>query len=338
MSPVHFDTHEYERRWALVNDQSHRAGHECAIVWGKSAGSYERCADVLYLTNFYSSQSGQEPDSAIWNARSFSAVILQPGETPELHVDDMGFHHELLSIDRVYAHFDVIAGVAEALNRRNLSTPVAMVGSDILPYKYVTELQQRAPDIALITDDDLIRNVRKLKSTQELDLFREAGAIITEAHTVLMERLIKGLTQREAAAAAGQVMIRRGMSWRRMIMNHGDKLDFLERDPLTGYNTDAPGQGELVRAWIDGIYAGYWLDPGRTAVCGRQPSRPQRELIEAVIGVCDRLREAIRPGVRVLDVALLGDQLMVESGSERIRPKKPGRIMATDWAVCGSPR
>ena len=63
MDPLFFDRDEYELRWEHVNRELTRRGHHCAVVWGKSAGSYERCGDVLYLTNFYSSQSGQEPDS-----------------------------------------------------------------------------------------------------------------------------------------------------------------------------------------------------------------------------------------------------------------------------------
>lgn len=314
MDPLFFDDTEYQQRWTRVNDELTRRAHQCAVVWSKSAGSYERCADVLYLTNFYSSQSGQEPDSPVWNARSFSAVILQPGEPPELHVDDMGVRHDLVATERVYPHFDVIAGVAKALVQKNPSSPVALVGTDFLPYKYVTQLQQACPGIEFTPDDDLIRNVRKLKSQQELEVFREAGEIITRAHNTLLEHLVKGTSQREAAAAAGQIMIRAGMSWRRMIMNHGDKLAFLERDPLTGYSTDAPRTGEMVRAWIDGIYGGYWLDPGRTAVCGGKPTPAQRAVMEATIDVCEQLRTAIRPGVRVMDVALLGDKLIREAG------------------------
>ena len=283
-------------------------------MWGKSAGSYERCGDVLYLSNFYSSQSGQEPDSPVWNARSFAAVILEVDETPELHADDLGVRHDLIPTDRIYAHFDVVSGVAQALKQKKPTGPVALVGTDFLPYKYVTQLQRLLPDIELVAHDDLVRNVRKIKSDRELDLFREAGEIITLAHTCLLEQLIKGVSQREAAAAAGELMIRHGMSWRRMIMNHGDKLAYLERDPLSGYSSEAPKTGDLVRAWIDGIYGGYWLDPGRTAVCGGRATRAQRDLVESVINVCERLREMIRPGVRVLDVALRGDELMAAAG------------------------
>ena len=55
-------------------------------------------------------------------------------------------------------------------------------------------------------------------------------------------------------------------------MNHGDTLERLERNPLTGLGDDAPNDGDFVCAWIDGIFEGYWLDPGRTAVAGRNPA------------------------------------------------------------------
>ena len=70
MGSRRFSRQEYERRWARVQAEMKRRGYDTAIVWGKSAGTYERSMDVLYLTNFASSHSGQEPDSAAWQARS----------------------------------------------------------------------------------------------------------------------------------------------------------------------------------------------------------------------------------------------------------------------------
>ena len=43
---------------------------------------YERAGDTLYLTNFFSTHSGQEPDTILWNGRSYNAVIMQLGQVP----------------------------------------------------------------------------------------------------------------------------------------------------------------------------------------------------------------------------------------------------------------
>ena len=75
-----FPLEEYEERWKRAHEHMTTLGYEVAVVWGKTSGVYERSGDVLYLTNFFSTHSGQEPDTSLWNARSYCAVILQPGQ------------------------------------------------------------------------------------------------------------------------------------------------------------------------------------------------------------------------------------------------------------------
>ncbi len=70
-----FPLEEFEARWQRVHDEIARKGYEAAVVWGKTSGVYERSGDMLYLTNFYSTHSGQEPDTELWNGRSYSAAI-----------------------------------------------------------------------------------------------------------------------------------------------------------------------------------------------------------------------------------------------------------------------
>ena len=54
------------------------------MVFSRSAGTYDRCADVLYLVNYYGNHSGQ----AIRTVSGFSAVIMRAGQEPELIADE----------------------------------------------------------------------------------------------------------------------------------------------------------------------------------------------------------------------------------------------------------
>ena len=310
-----FPLAEYEARWARVHQAMAAKGHDAAVVWGKTAGVYERAGDVLYLANFFSSNAGQELDTALWNGRAYSAVIMQRGAVPELIADETEARFDIIATDRFRGCDDSIAGVADALEARGIEGRVALVGSDFLPMKYWRQLEARTPAIDWIVEDDLVRGVRLIKSAAELDLFREAGALVTRAHTALMEALIGGRTEAEAAAAAGGILLAGGGNWQRMPISHGDLGRYIESDPLTGFSTLAPRRGDLVHAFINGpILKGYWLDPGRTAVCGGAPSAAQRDLVESLVGMNHELMAAIRPGVKVKDVGLLGDRLSAESG------------------------
>ena len=301
---MYFPKEEYEARWQKVHDAMRTKGYETALIWGKTAGTFERSMETAYLTNFFSTHSGQEPDSHVWNARSFCAVIMEPGKPPELHTDEIDPQMDRLPIDNYHGHLDPIAGIASALNMRKLQGKVAWVGSDILPVKYAEQLKKATPDIAYVYEDDLVRDVRLIKSPRELDMFREGGQMVTAALTKLIEAMIAGKSEAEAAAAGGAELLRQGGYWHRIAISHGEKSQYPESNPLYGFSQDAPKPGDICHAFIYGpIWQGYWLDPGRTFVCGRKPGPEAKKLIEDCVRVMDAIEEKVRPGAKHRDVS-----------------------------------
>lgn len=321
-----FPLEEYEDRWRKTYAYMEEKGFDVAVVWGKTSGVYERAGDLLYLTNFYSTHSGQEPDTVLWNGRGYTAVILQIGQVPELITDEADGRFDIIATDRFRGLYDPIKGAADALRERNISGRVAMVGEDCLPMKYWLQLEKQTPQIEWVQEDSLIRDVRLVKSPLELALFREAGELVTKGHTAMMEALIMGKTEAEAAGEAGKIILSGGGAWHRIAISHGEHGHYLESDPLTGFSTLAADPGELVHGFIYGpILKGYWLDPGRTAVCGGNPSTAQRDLTECLVDMMHQLMDAIKPGVKVMDVALLGDKLSEAGGyvSEALKTNWP---------------
>lgn len=324
-----FSLDEYEERWNKLHRAMADKGYDVAVVFGKTSGVYERAGDMLYLTNFFSTHSGQEPDTVLWNGRSYSAVIMRQGEVPELITDEAEPRFDIIATDRFQGLYDPIKGVADALKARGIAGKVAMVGSDMLPMKYWLQLENMTPGIEWEPEDDLVRDVRQIKSAAELALFREAGELVTRAHIGMMEALIAGKSEGEAAGIAGKTLLEGGGAWHRMAISHGDTSQYLESDPLTGFSTIAPKNGEIVHGFIYGpILKGYWLDPGRTAVCGGKPTAEQKHLTESLVAVMNQLMAAIKAGVKVKEVALLGDRLSEASGYH-------DEVLKTNWPYYG---
>ena len=331
-----FPLDEYEERWRRAYAHMKDKGYEVAVVWGKTSGVYERAGDVLYLTNFFSTHSGQEPDTVLWNGRSYSAVIMQQGEVPELVTDEAEGRFDIIATDRFQGLYDPIDGVAQTLKRRGITGRVALVNTDTLPMKYADQLRAKTPDIEWVEENDLVRDVRLIKSAHELDLFREAGQLVTRAHTAMMEALIARRTEAEAAGEAGRILLSGGGQWHRIAIASGKTSCYLESDPLTGFSTEAPEAGDIVHAFIYGpILKGYWLDPGRTAVAGGKPSAAQKKLVETTVDIMHKLMAAIRPGVKIKEVGMLGDKLSKESGffNEQLKTNWPyyGHMNGCMW-------
>jgi Xaa-Pro dipeptidase len=327
---MYFPKDEYQERWRRVYEEMSARGYDAAVVWGRSGGTYERCGDVLYLTNFYSTHSGHEQDTKIWSARSFACVILANGEEPALHSDEADSPRDLIATERIDWHMDPTDGVGKALKERGITGKVAFVGWDFFPVKYARQLEELTPQIEFVPEDKLIESVRKTKSPRELQCYREGGEIVTAGMDILCEALLAGKTEAEAAGLSAAEIMKRGGNFDRYPLSHGDRMDYFQRNPLIGYSTDPMAEGDLFRSAVNGpIWQGYWLDPCRSSVVGAKPTPEQKALVEGNARIVEETIDRIAPGVNVKEVCLAADKLTEElsQGAE-----DQGRQM---WPICG---
>jgi Xaa-Pro dipeptidase len=150
-----------------------------------------------------------------------------------------------------------------------------------------------------------------------------------------MEGLIRGDRQCDAAAAAAAIIVGAGGGFNRLGCHTGPLGDFTAWDyPLYGYSKAAASPGDMVRAWVIPVIEGYWLDPGRTSVCGLDPTPDQRRLIEDAAGVTEDIIDALRPGRTPRELGLVGDR-SVEQRGYRLEEQGGGVYghgMSTFWA------
>ena len=334
MLDMYFPQEEFEGRWRKVEAEMNERGYDAAVIWSRSASTHERCADVLYLTNWYSCHSGHEPEVPLWSARAHAAVIMQTGETPHLHMDEPSPRPKTVATDRVDWHMNPVEGVAKELNRRGISGKVALVGSDFFGVKYMRQLESLTPEIEWAFEDDLVQKPRLIKSPLELDAFREGGETVTLGLDAMLKGLLAGKSEREAAGEAAKIVVERGGVPTIIRCSHGVGREMINfaREPLTGASADAPKEGDMVRAWLMGpMCKGYWLDPGRTTVRGRATDA-QRDLIEACGGIVEGVIEAFRPGIAAKELARIGDKLTKEAHGD---PDQAGEQWPLYGHSCG---
>jgi methionine aminopeptidase len=84
--------------------------------------------------------------------------------------------------------------------------------------------------------------------------------------------------------------------------------------PLYGYSKETAKSGDLVRGWVYGpILEGYWLDPGRSSVCGT-PTPEAKKLVEDTVELTEAIMAQIRPGNTPRKVGVFGDEKSEELG------------------------
>jgi Xaa-Pro dipeptidase len=316
---IFFTKDEYQARWARVQSAMAAAGYENLLVWQRSASTYDKVGDVYWLTNFYTNGTGQESTGEkLDEPWTFAAVLIRKGREPELHVgltEDWMDTSKIFCGKRVTHTPHMTAGFAEYLRAERIEGRVAIVGDDVLPARFDRILRSNLPQIEWVPDDTFLQASQLIKSPRELEAYRKAGELVTAALTSAMEAMIAGERACEAAARAAAIIMRGGGGFHRISISHGPAM----RCPLSydfyGYNMNAPAAGDLVSIWIYGpIFAGYWLDPGRSAICGKGPTPDQRKLLETCAKLVEDMVKAVRPGAATRDVAIRWAELARKTG------------------------
>lgn len=309
---MYFPREEYEQRWAQVYAAMASFGYETLVIWQRSAGGFDRAGNVYWLTGYASSVSGQENIMEPFPVgMAFAAALFRKGQEPELHISESKGTTDCANFvcGALYDHENLLEGLADRLRALGVEGRVAYIGDDLLPTMYDRILRARTPHIEWVPEESLLREPQAIKSSRELEAYREGGEVATRSLTAAMEALIAGETEGEAAARAAAIVLRAGGGLQRVALHHGRKSEVnYWSNAFYGFDTSAPAAGDMVRGWIYGpIFQGYWFDPGRSAVCGNRPTPEQRALIEGAVEIVDTIIAAARPGVTTRQLGIAGD-------------------------------
>jgi Xaa-Pro aminopeptidase len=166
----------------------------------------------------------------------------------------------------------------------------------------VLELQAAASQVEVVNATPLVNELRRVKSTAELELMRKACSIVDEAMTASAPRVQPGVTMAELAEEVEHQLRIRGSrtpSFPTHIFSYGYEQSHDSQDTTTGHGPIA--DGEAVMFDFGGVYGGYCSDFGRTVVCGEPPAEYER-----VYGIMLDAQEAGRvaavPGARASEV------------------------------------
>lgn len=316
---ISFPREEYVTRWSRVQAAMTAAGYENVLVWQRSASAYDRLGDVYWLTNFYTNGTGQDPyTEELDEPWTFAAVLLRKGHEPELHIGlgKDAYDASRIVCGKVVTHTPhMTLNFAEYLRAEKIEGRVVVVGDDTLPGKFDRLLRSNTPKIEWFVDDTFLEGPQLIKSPRELEAFRTAGSLVTDALNAALEALISGKKACEAAGRAAAIIIGGGGGFHRISIAHGPALQRPLSYDFYGYDMKAPDPGDLISMWIYGpIFAGYWLDPGRTVVCARRPSSAQKTLIEAGARLVDDMVKAVAPGMTAAQVGIRWADIARDSG------------------------
>lgn len=308
---------EFAARRTAATEAARARGLKGLLVCSRGGGTLDRYADVMYLAGFYTPFPFIPDQEPRWSGRAHAFLLLPSDEEPLLIVDVPHARTAQTGTVEIMTAPDTVTAVAEGLRMRGMAVgEVGIAGADTMPWGVVRRLEAALPDITLVPADDILAQLRAVKSPREIDALRRASEIGSRALDAMMEAARPGATHAEVFLAGQQVLIpaRAIMQNAFMVSGKGGENPGVVRNAFPTFGAEEPlADGQWFQAGISGVLDGYLFDLARSTPVGA-PSRRQVEAFETAIACVDASIAAIRPGVTASRVAEAGLEIMRERG------------------------
>lgn len=290
------------------------AGMDAAVVISRGGGTFDRFANVFYLTGHYQSYSYLPETPGLFTGRSHAALVVSASDEAVLCVSVPEVGSARLAIDDVRCGDEFTATIALACRDLGANQGrLAIVGQDVMPVQMWFRLRELLGFEVLYDLEDQLAALRRIKSPAEQSLVRAAAAAGRRAVTTFLNALGPGTSEAEAVAAATAVAVASGAGVYFAAVSSGPQSGHYSATPLPGYGTRRLQEGDLVRIDLGIVLDGYLCDFGRTAVVGA-PSGAQDRLWVTLTAALDRVIDGLSPGMATADLVAVGDEALASAG------------------------
>ena len=208
-----------------------------------------------------------------------------------------------------------LATYADVLRELAVVSPrrVGIAGSFAANLVIMDELRESLPGASLVRADEIISDLRIVKSAWEAENLRAAFRVSEIALDAVLERLRPGLTEQQVVGIAQAAMYANGAEYEGMaqyVLSGPNSRPAISRP--------APrviGRDEVVQLNISARVNGYSSGVGRPVVVGT-PSTAHRDLIEFCRDAHLATRQWLRPGADASEIARNYRQFFTERGRD----------------------
>jgi Xaa-Pro dipeptidase len=199
----------------------------------------------------------------------------------------------------------------EAIDRKGINVSQLAIEKSHLTVERLEALQQLFPQASFARLDDQLNSMRVIKDESELVILRQAAEYADYAIEVGVNEIAEGKTELEILTAIELALKKKGiahMSFDTMVLS----------GPKTASPHGKPGdrkiqKGDFVLFDLGVIYKGYCSDITRTVSFG-EPSDAQKEVYETVRKAEQDAVDAVKPGVRAMDLDKIARDVITQAG------------------------
>lgn len=289
---------------AIASDRS----LDCLLVIGRSP---DRAGDLLYLANHKPMLSGHVTQYR-FRGRGYGGLVL-PLDGDGILVTTTPFYRDDFVAGRVEVGMDFPATLARCLVDSGFAKGViGVVGEDVISATLYNDLQRYLPNARLVASDDIVMDLRAVKSDAEVEILRAGALIADEVADATRAWLRSGLSEMDVKRFIVAELEKRGVEAAFATCQSGVKHS---GEPMIegGATSKRIESGDMVHMEINGVLGGYKIDICRSTVVGG-PSGEQRRLLDLVLRMFEESVEAMKPGVVAEDLERITGRMALREG------------------------
>jgi len=195
------------------------------------------------------------------------------------------------------AESDAASALLKVLKERGLTRGVLALDTSAISPSLFGGLQRRLSDAKLVEGSDLLREIRLIKTGDEVARIQRATEITEKsmedaleiARTEIMELDMAGMFGYSVAYDGGRVTLN--------LIGFGERSAFPNPIP----SDFEARRGDVIRMTLGCTWRHYHSNISRTAVIGRPPAKVKKRW-EAILAAQDAAFDEVRPGVQLSEV------------------------------------
>jgi len=302
---------EFAERWATLQKKMAEADLDIVIAHGHEADP----ANVRYLSDYWplfetgGVAIGRKGDPVLLIGPE-SLTFAQTRSKIEKIMQILQYR-ESAEPDYPGMPLDDFKGVFKAVAGRRQVKRIGIAGMSLMPMTIFRAIEAAAGKAEVVRADDLLTEMRQVKSNAELRCMREAFRISEIATEATLGQMKAGMTEQEVVGIAQGAMYDAGAEYE----GHPTYV-------LTGRNsTHAIGrpstkvikQGEMIQLNIGALVGGYSSSVGRPVCIGKMPPK-MRELVEVGLEAHYETMDLMKAGVPAAEVVIKFEEFIAAKG------------------------
>lgn len=301
---------EFQQRWATLQQKMAEADIDVLIAHGDEADP----SMIRYLSDYWplfetaGVAIGREGDPILLIGPE-SLTFAQDRSKCE-RIMQLLEYRESAEPEYPGVKLDTFEDVLQALGGDSIRK-IGVAGLPVMPVTVYNALKKAAGQAKLVRADDLIVEMRTIKSPHELKCMREAFRISEIATEYVLQNMKPGMTEQQVVGLAQAAMY-----------EHGAEYEGHPTYVLSGRNsTHAIGRpsrkilkkGELIQLNIGALVSGYSSSVGRPVCFGKMPAK-MRDLVSFGLEAHYKTAELMKAGVPAADVVIKFEEFVKQAG------------------------